>query len=131
MKYVLLSVVFFLAGASSSLALEPPPATAKKASIEELKGIADGKPVSVVIFDEAVPITADLVWNWKKKTITGTALVNSKDKIKVAAKLSFKGDQACSTSGKDKPSCHTIFIDGNKFYEIRDDGKVHAVSTVK
>jgi hypothetical protein len=80
----------------------------------------------VVIFDLEVPVTATLVWDWKKKRITGTALVNNKDQIKVKTKLSFKEDKACSDD-----TCHLIYIDGNKFHEVRDDGAVHATSTLK
>ncbi|MGV4796019.1 hypothetical protein [Rhizobium sp. F40D2] len=45
-------------------------------------------------------------------------------------KLTSKGDKACSNGKGEKPSCHSIDIDGNKFYEVGDDMKVHAVSTV-
>lgn len=91
---------------------------------------ADGKTVDVVIFDLGVPVTATLKWDWKKKRITGDALVNGKDKIKVKSKLSFESDKACAEN-EGKPTCHLIYIDGDKFYEVRDDGDVHAVSTLK
>lgn len=119
----------FLASAAmltTSALSEPLPSSAKKATLDEFKKFADGKEVSVVIFDAGVPVTATLIWNWKKKGITGNALVDGQ-KVKVKAKLSFKDDKACSTAGG-KTNCHAIAIDGNKFYEVRDDGDVHAVS---
>lgn len=106
------------------------PASAKKATMDEFKALADGKAVTVEIYDIGVPVTATLTWNWKKKQITGSALVNGKDKIKVKTKLSFKDDKACADD-KGKPNCHAIFIDGESFYEVNDDGSVHAMSTLK
>ncbi|MDI7863818.1 hypothetical protein MRS76_17835 [Rhizobiaceae bacterium n13] len=114
--------------AGAALAIDLPP-TAKKASILEFKALADAKKVKVEIFDLGTPVSADLVWNWKKKSITGKADVNGKT-INVNARLSFKGEQACATNKGEKPTCHFIYIDGNKFYEVRDDMQVHAVSTV-
>jgi hypothetical protein len=127
-------VVFCLSSAaflmSVSANAESLPSTAKQATMEEFQAFADGKKVDVVIFDLGVPVTAQLVWDWKKKRITGDALVNGKDKIKVKTKLSFKDQQACSEQDG-KPSCHAIYIDGDSFYEVRADGDVHATSTLR
>jgi len=118
----------FLLSSPTAFAIDLP-ATAKKATMNEFKALADGRPVKVEIFDFDKPITADLTWSWKKSTITGKAKVDGKN-IDVKAKLTFKGDKACSASKGEEPSCHTIYIEGNKFYEVRDDMKVHAISTV-
>ena len=115
--------------AAQAAEAESLPATAKKVTMDEFKAFADGKRVDVVIFDLEVPATATLVWDWKKELITGSAVVNGKDKIKVKTKLSFEGDKACSDDNG-KPSCHTVYIDGDKFHEVRDDGDVHATSTI-
>ena len=125
----LLTLLLALYATGPALA-EAPPATAKKATLDEFKALADGKKVDVVIYDLEVPVTATLVWNWKKKQITGNALLDGKKKIKVKAKLSFDGEKACSSSGE-KPTCHLIYIDGDRFYEVRDDGHVHATSTLE
>ena len=103
------------------------PASAKKVTKDEFIAFIDGKSVEVIIYDLDKPVTALLTWNWKKKTITGAALVDGKDKVKVSNKLSFDGDMACTSGG----GCHDIFVDGNSFYEVRPDGVVHAVSTIK
>lgn len=133
MRKVLSSIgaIAFLASSVGAHAVDLPaiPASAKKATMEEFKSFADGKPVHVEIFDFDQPVTADLVWSWNKATITGKANVDGKT-INVKAKLTFKGDKACATNKGEKPTCHTIYIDGNKFYEVRDDMKVHATSTV-
>jgi hypothetical protein len=113
-------------GMAPALAEDLPP-TAKKVSMEAFKAFADGKKVHVEIFDLDAPTSADLIWNWKTKKITGEATVNG-SKVPVSVKLSFKGDKACSNGKGEKPSCHAIFIDGNTFYEVRDDGKLHATS---
>jgi hypothetical protein len=102
------------------------PASARKATQDEFIAFVDGKSVEVTIYDMDKPVTAVLTWRWKKKAITGTAVIDGKDKIKVRTKWSFKGDKACS----DK-ECHDIYIDGNSFYEVREDGVVHALSVVK
>lgn len=51
-------------------------------------------------------------------------------KKQVKLRLSFEGDKACADNDG-KPSCNSIFIEGNKFYEVRDDGALHATSTLK
>ena len=124
---VIFSAAFLVPGLAAAETL---PSTAKKATMDEFKAFADGKTVEVVIYDLEVPVTATLVWDWKNKRIKGTGLVNEKDKIKVKTKLSFREDMACSDQDG-KPNCHQIYIDGNKFYEVREDGKVHATSTLK
>ena len=108
------------------------PASAKKVTWGEMAALNGGKPipVSVEIYDLPKPITADLVWDFKKKTITGNALVDGKDKIKVRSKLSAKGDQFCAQNGKEI-TCNAIYMDGQKFYEVTAAGGVHAVSTMK
>ncbi|ARM88277.1 hypothetical protein RHEC894_CH01974 [Rhizobium sp. CIAT894] len=130
MRTILSSVatVVFLLSAATTYAVDLP-AGAKKVTMEEFKAFADGKRVKVEIVDMGKPVTADLVWNWKKGTITGKADVGGK-MIDVKTKLTFQGDKACSNGKGEKPSCHFIYIDGDKFYEVRDDMKVHAVSTV-
>ena len=104
------------------------PPTAKKATMAEFQAFADGKPVTVDIFDLGAPITAKLVWDWKSKRITGTALLNKTKTIDVKSKLSFKGGKACAASPGEKPSCHLIYIDADRFYEVNEDGSVHAMS---
>lgn len=128
MRVALLSATFLLTGAAAA---EPLPPTAKQATMEEFKAFADGKTVEVVIFDLGVPVKATLVWDWEKKRIIGDALVNRKDKVKVDTRLSFKGDMACADQEGGVPACHLIFIDGDRFHEVRADGVVHATSTLK
>ena len=98
----------------------------KKRRLIEFQAFADKKPVNVVIYDMDVQVTATLTWDWKKHQITGSALVNGKHKIKVNTKLSFEGDKACAEGDDSKTICHNIYIEGDKFYEVRDDGVLHA-----
>ena len=120
----LLVIVLSAAAAAETVTL---PASAKKVTKDEFTAFIDGKSVEVIIYDLDKPVTALLTWSWKKKTITGAALVDGKDKVKVSTKWSFDGDMACTDSG----GCHDIYVDGNSFYEVRPDGGVHAVSTIK
>lgn len=128
LRFGLVAAVLF--SSATIVVAETPtiPETAKKATKDEFIAFIDGKTVDVVIYDAEKPITATLKWDWKKKSITGNALVDGKDKIKVKVKWLFEGDQACSN---DKKGCHDIFVDGKTFYEVKPDGSVHAVSTLK
>jgi hypothetical protein len=110
---------------------DPPPSTAKKVSMEEFKALADGKTVDVEIFDMEQPVTATLVWNWTDESITGKALINNENEVDVKTKLLIEGDKACSQGEGEEPTCHFIYVEGNRFYEVRDDGEVHAVSTIQ
>lgn len=128
---VMYSAIALAAGAGQAFS-EPPPSEAKKVSPEEFKAFADGKTVEVEILDMEVPVSASLLWSWSDGTITGEALINNKDKVQVSTKISFDGEKVCSQGDGDKePNCHTIYIEGDKFYEVRDDGEVHAISTIK
>ncbi|WP_261334467.1 hypothetical protein [Rhizobium leguminosarum] len=60
----------FLLSAVNAYAVDLP-AGAKKVTMEEFKAFADGKHVKVEIVDLEKPVSADLVWSWKKGTITG------------------------------------------------------------
>ncbi len=120
-------LVIGLSVAASAAEVVALPASAKKVTKDEFIAFIDGKSVEVVIYDLEKPVTAMLTWNWKKKTITGAALVDGTNKVKVSTKWSFEGDQACSDAG----SCHDIYVDGNSFYEVRPDGAVHAFSIIK
>jgi hypothetical protein len=48
------------------------------------------------------------------------------------AALFVDGEKVCS-KGEGGPTCHLIHIDrdAGKFYEVRDDGGIHAISTIK
>jgi hypothetical protein len=93
----------------------------------DIRGRQDGRRGH---FDLGAPVTATLVWDWGKKRLTGDALVNGKDEIKVETKLLFDGDKACGDT-EGKPVCYLIYIDGDKFHEVPDDGDVYATSTLK
>jgi hypothetical protein len=117
-----------LALVCSTAGAETLPASAKKVTMDEFRAFADMKPVTVEIYDMGQPITADLVWNFKKKTITGTALVGGKT-IQVKTKLKVDGDRACAVG--EETTCHVIYVDGNRFFEVTADGTLHATSTLK
>lgn len=117
--------------ASCQAMAETLPSTAKKATVDELRALSDKKKVAVEIFDLGTPVRGNLIWNWQKKAITGTAVINNKDKIRVRSILTTSGEKVCATNKGEKPSCHAVYIDGSKFYEVNDDGSVHAVSEVE
>ncbi len=125
------AAAFMLTLIGSVVAEEPTlPATAKKATQDEFIAFVNGKTVDVVIYDAGKSLSATLKWDWKKKRISGPYLLDGK-KGKAVAKWSFDGDKACSQAGAQPKQCHSIYIDGDQFFELRDDGKVHAVSVLK
>lgn len=128
MRIVGVAVLALLACASTCLAQEKLPATATKATMDQFKALADGKTVKVTIFDFDVPVTAELVWSWEKKSITGKAFVSGKS-FPVNSILEFDGERACAVVGE-QTTCHMIYIDGNSFYEVTNEGKIHAASTI-
>lgn len=130
-SFRMLMIAGFVVTSTSALALDLP-ATASKATLDEFKEFADGKTVEVDILDMEKPVTATLVWSWADATISGTAVIDGSQKVEVKVALSFDGEKACS-KGEGDPTCHLIYIDreAGKFYEVRDDGAVHAVSTIK
>lgn len=130
MRY-LTAVVILALSASLAHAEDPTlPASAKKATQDEFIAFVSGKTVEVVIYDAGKSLTAILKWDWKKKRISGSYVLDGK-KGKVQAKWTFDGDKACSRAGSQPKECHSVYIDGDQFYEMRDDGNVHAISKLK
>jgi len=126
-----LAAMFMLAHIGSVAAEEPTlPAAAKKVTQDEFIAFVNGKTVDVVIYDAGKSLSATLKWDWKKKRITGSYLLDGK-KGKVSAKWTFEGDKACSQAGSQPKQCHAIYIEGDQFFEMRDDGKIHAISKLK
>ena len=129
MRAALLLVAFLTGFWTPAFAMEPP-GTAHKATPDELSKLIDGKTVLVSIFDLGPPVVAQLVWDWKNKTIGGRALVDGKKAVPVKTVISIEGEKACSTGSDGKKTCFVPYIDGNSFYEVREDGQVHAVSYI-
>ncbi|WP_246763702.1 hypothetical protein [Rhizobium bangladeshense] len=96
--------------------------------MDEFKAFSDSRHVKVAILDLEKPVTGRTCLSWKNGTITGKADVDKT--IDVKTKLTAKVDKACSAGKGEKPSCHFI-EDGDKFYEVRDDLKVHADRRVR
>jgi hypothetical protein len=131
MRVLPAATIFFALAISVGYAEEPSlPANAKKATRDEFIAFVNGKTVDVIIYDAGKPLTATLKWDWKKKRISGSYVLDGQ-KGKVQTKWSFDGDKACSQAGNQPKACHDVYIDGNQFYEMREDGKVHAVSKLK
>ncbi len=123
--------VGFVLSISTSYAGDPSlPANAKIATQDDFIAFVNGKTVEVVIYDAGKSLTATLRWDWKKKRISGSYVLDGK-KGKVQAKWTFDRDKACSQAGGQPKQCHAVYIDGDRFYEMRDDGKVHAISKLK
>ncbi|WP_245463153.1 MULTISPECIES: hypothetical protein [unclassified Mesorhizobium] len=129
-RKIMLILSILTLGFVPAAAAEDLPGTAKKATLDEFKAFVDKKPVNVVIYDMDVQVTATLTWDWKKHQVSGNAVVNGKHKIKVKTKISSDGDKACTEGDDNKIICHNIYIEGNRFYEVRDDGVLHATSTL-
>lgn len=129
---ILLAASFLSLSSFTVFAEEPTlPATAVKATQDQFIEFINGKTVDAVIYDAGKSLTAILKWDWKKKRITGDFIFDGTQKGKVKAKWSFDGDKACSQSGTDPKTCHDVYLDGGSFIEMRDDGKIHAISIIK
>jgi hypothetical protein len=105
------------------------PATAKTASLEDLRAMLEGKAVSTTVFDMEEAIVTRVKWNVKKKQTTGEYIYGGKEKGKFTRTISTDGGKICTKGKKEKqPSCHVFMIDGTTFYEVTDAGAVHAIS---
>jgi hypothetical protein len=112
---------------SVAQSMELPP-SAKKATVEAFRAFSDGRTFDVDIFDMGQPIKARLRYDWSAKTIAGDAVIEGKT-IDVNVGLVTRKDKSCAKTGE-TVTCHTIYIDGDRFYEVTDAGVVHAVSVV-
>jgi hypothetical protein len=100
------------------------------ATPEEFTAFSKGKVFESVPYDADAPLIAETKWDWKKKKVTGNFIRNGKEKGKFAFPVIFKDGKSC-IKFPDSVTCYTVYIDGPAFYEIRDDGGVHAVSTAR
>jgi hypothetical protein len=108
------------------------PADAKKAAADTFAAFVSGKTVDVTVYDHKAPIIARLVWDWTKKTVTGRYVYDGADEGDVKRTISFAGDKACSVGKGDKTAaCYAVYMSGPSFFEVNDNGSLHAVSAIE
>ncbi len=106
------------------------PASAVKATPESFTQLTDQKSTNFVVHDYETPFIGRLYWDWSNKKMVGELIVDEKKLAKVRSELTFDGDKVCTAWKTTDRSCYVVMVDGNTFYEIADNGDVHAVAVI-
>ena len=118
--------VFFPQLASSQPAL---PAGAKKLSGEQIRQRLGDRTFRFVVHDANVEVSGTSTWDLKSETVSGDYVWGGRSG-KWKKQWKIIDDRNCIGDGGGKPwECQNIFVNGDVYYEVRDDAVIHGVNT--
>ncbi|MET1026618.1 MAG: hypothetical protein ABWY00_05590 [Dongiaceae bacterium] len=94
----------------------------------EIIALLDGKTFAFTAYD--VPLTGTSTWDSKSKTVTGAYNFSGAMGM-YTAEWTLEGDKSCTKAPNQERTCETIYKYENGYMAVNDQGKVHAVSTLK
>jgi hypothetical protein len=130
MQRLSIAIVCFGMTCSLSLAEAPVlPSAAKQLTGDEIVKLLDGKTRTGKVYSAKGEMTAITTWDWRKKIIAGTWKRPANGKSgKFSYVWSIDGDKSCGAPKGQKPSCSSLFMDGDTLYDIKEGATVNSVS---
>ena len=128
----ILTLIAFLAmGSIQTAALADPeiPPGAKPLTNEEIEAALGGKTFRVVVYDNAKSLTGTSTWDLGRGIVYGDYVLDNQSPRQWKRKWFVENNQNCTQPRNQDSECQNIYLDGEKFIEVTDDGTIHAVST--
>lgn len=127
-----IAIFFSLWLAPSVHALERPPLppTAKKLDAKGIANLYGSRRATYNNYTRDVPLTGEIFYDLAGKIMYGTYIWNKKDKGLFTGKIWAKGDKFCNKPDKGPQECVDVFLDGQTYYEVGDDGQVTSIDTI-
>ena len=128
----ILFVIGFLAiGLRPACTLADPaiPPGAQPLTNEEIKAALGGKTFKFVVYDAAKSLTGTSTWDLDRGAVYGTYVWDNQNPKQWKRKWYIENNKNCTQPRNKEPDCQSIYLDGEKFIEVTDDGTIHAVST--
>ena len=96
---------------------------------EEIKVALGGKSFNFVVYDAAKSLTGSSTWDLERGAVSGKYVYDNQSPKKWKRIWYVEKNKNCTKKGNGKPECQNIYLDGEIFIEVTDDGTIHAVST--
>jgi hypothetical protein len=105
------------------------PEGAKPLNGAEIKEFLDGRTFRLVVYDAKKSLTGTSTWELNEGRVHGEYSWDNQDPKSWSRKWYVENDLNCTKPTKGDAECNRIYLDGEKFIEVRQDGVIHAVST--
>jgi hypothetical protein len=105
------------------------PEGAKPLNGAEIKVFLDGRTFRFVVYDSAKPLTGTSTWQLNDGSVHGEYSWDNQSPKSWSRTWYLENDLNCTKPKKGDAECNHIYLDGEKFIEVRQDGVTHAVST--
>ncbi len=129
-RVLMLSGVLIVALASvQSLADPKIPDGATPLTNEEIKAALGGKTFRFVVYDAKKSLTGTSTWDLERGAVHGNYVWDNQSPKKWKRTWYVENNKNCTKPRNKEPECQNIYLDGENFIEVTDDGTIHAVST--
>jgi len=105
------------------------PEGAKQLNGAEIKVFLEGKTFRLVVYDAAKSLTGTSTWELNNGSVHGEYSWDNQSPKPWSADWYVESNMNCIKKKSGEVECHQIYLDGEKFIEVRQDGVIHAVST--
>lgn len=105
------------------------PADAERLTGPAIRTFLAGNTFRFVVYDAAKALTGTSTWDSENGTVFGTFSWNLGPSKRWQRTWWVEGDRNCTRSEGKAPECQTIYAKGDQFWEVREDGQLHAMST--
>jgi len=105
------------------------PEGAKPLNGAEIKVFLDGKTFRLVVYDAAKSLTGTSTWELDQGRVHGEYSWDNQDPKPWSRSWYVENNLNCTKPKGGEAECNQIYLDGQKFIEVRQDGVIHAVST--
>lgn len=128
---ILILVALLAIGQNPNTALADPeiPPGAKPLTNEEIKAALGGKTFKFVAYDSPKSLTGTSTWDLGRGIVYGDYVYDNQSPGQWKRKWFVENNKNCTQPRNKDPECQNIYLDGEKFIEVTDDGTIHAVST--
>jgi len=128
---VLLLIALLAMGSIQNAALASPeiPPGAMPLTNEEIEAALGGKTFRFIVYDRSKSLTGTSTWDLGRGAVYGDYVWDNQDPKQWKRKWFIENNQNCTQPRNKDPECQNIYLDGENFIEVTDDGTIHAVST--
>jgi hypothetical protein len=105
------------------------PTDAKQLTGDQIRAFLAGNTFQFDVHDAGKPLTGTSTWESERGIVFGEYSLDHQSPKPWKRAWWVEGDKNCTRSGDNPPECQMIYVDGDRFFEIREDGGVHAIST--
>jgi len=126
---VVVAVVAIGLSAPGAYAEPTIPEGAKQLNGAEIRVFLDGRTFRFVAYDSAKSLTGTSTWELNKGSAHGEYSWDNQSPKPWSRDWYVENNLNCTKPKTGEAECNRIYLDGEQFIEVRQDGVIHAVST--